>query len=439
VFFKKALNIKNHVLILIATFLFSSFVTEFIWMRTFEKNKVNGPLYLDIKESKDLKVDIFPPKIYIVETYLFVQQLLSEKDKKTIEKRMEDIDRSRNEYLSYYAYWEKRIKDTTVRRLLMEESHSYVEAFFEIYDTKFLPAFYIDEIRDLEKIVNEDMKALFSMHRIKIEEASILIEEASVLFEMQADKTVERSRSIMQYLYGLFFFFVMFISIVIFKKVKSLEERIIQSQKESEMANKNLKNIITGLRRFKHNFDNTLASVKGYLIKNDVVSLNEYLDEIIMEKNQIELNNYIKLEKLQDSALSGLILAKIVQAEKLNIDFSLTIQDGVKIVDMKISHLCEVLGILLDNALEASLDSRQKKIKVLLYSTTEQICFEIANTFEILPQPSRLFEKGWSSKGEHRGLGLWILNNIISKYENVLLNTFIEQDFFKQELILSKK
>jgi len=48
-----------------------------------------------------------------------------------------------------------------------------------------------------------------------------------------------------------------------------------------------------------------------------------------------------------------------------------------------------------------------------------------------------IYEKGYSTKGEGRGLGLGIVNDIVSKYKNVILNTCADDSKFRQELIIN--
>ena len=43
-----------------------------------------------------------------------------------------------------------------------------------------------------------------------------------------------------------------------------------------------------------------------------------------------------------------------------------------------------------------------------------------------------MFELGFSTKGRHRGLGLNNVKEILGKYDNVILETEIDNDVFKQ-------
>ncbi len=57
------------------------------------------------------------------------------------------------------------------------------------------------------------------------------------------------------------------------------------------------------------------------------------------------------------------------------------------------------------------------------------------NFFGDKPLIHKIYKEGFSTKGKERGLGLYTVKNIIdTKYENVFLNTSIEENMFIQEI-----
>ena len=46
----------------------------------------------------------------------------------------------------------------------------------------------------------------------------------------------------------------------------------------------------------------------------------------------------------------------------------------------------------------------------------------------------KIFEKGFSGKDKHTGIGLWEVNKIIKKFNNIVLKTSKDDKLFKQEL-----
>ena len=96
-----------------------------------------------------------------------------------------------------------------------------------------------------------------------------------------------------------------------------------------------------------------------------------------------------------------------------------------------------LLGIILDNAIEASLESQDKMISLQLYKENEEIIILLANTFKHI-QLDHMEEKGFSSKGKNRGIGLYLFQNII-KHSNVFSKeTSVYDNFFIQKIIIRK-
>ena len=106
---------------------------------------------------------------------------------------------------------------------------------------------------------------------------------------------------------------------------------------------------------------------------------------------------------------------------------------------MDIVDISRCLGILLDNAIEAALESDKKSMDIAIIKKNTSIIIVVANSYNgDIPVISKLFKEGFSTKGENRGLGLSNLKEIINKYNNVSLDTYIKEQKFYQELLVSK-
>ncbi len=108
-------------------------------------------------------------------------------------------------------------------------------------------------------------------------------------------------------------------------------------------------------------------------------------------------------------------------------------------LNMKIYEFARILGILLDNAIEASEECNEKIINITFRNdirNNRQI-ISIENTYpnkEI--DTEKIFEKGVSEKENHTGLGLWEVRKIIKKNNNSNLFTSKTDKFFSQQLEL---
>lgn len=110
-------------------------------------------------------------------------------------------------------------------------------------------------------------------------------------------------------------------------------------------------------------------------------------------------------------------------------------------LNMKIYEFTRILGILLDNAIEAAEQCREKEIHVILRKdpkVNRQLLI-IENTYANKDvDTEKIFEKGYTSKEtedkKKHGLGLWEVRKILRKNDNLNLFTHKDSDFFKQQL-----
>ena len=200
--------------------------------------------------------------------------------------------------------------------------------------------------------------------------------------------------------------------------------------------NKTLDSLITDMRKFKHNFNNIISVINGYIALKKYDELRVYLKEITSKGNSAFSFDNSELLKIKNAGLFGLIVSKLELAHEKDINMSFFAEDEINQINMNLSDFCEALGILLDNSIEAAVESKDKEVSFSINKSGNAIIFTVENSTDSKVEINSIFQKGFSSRGENRGLGLWILNSIANKYSNVHLNTFSFDNKFKQELII---
>lgn len=201
---------------------------------------------------------------------------------------------------------------------------------------------------------------------------------------------------------------------------------------------KTLDDIIDGLRGFKHDFNNNVQAIGGYIALNDISGLNKYYQQLQSDTRRI--NNTIPLSKYvkNNPALYGLLLSKLSFAELKDIQFIINIMDEYNIEKVKIYDLCKILGVLLDNALEAAFESSNKYVELSINKNSQNnIVIEITNSYAGELNKDKIFENGYTTKSGHSGFGLWEVNKIISRNENCSLKTSVTDTLFTQRLEIS--
>nr|WP_269814012.1 GHKL domain-containing protein [Staphylococcus canis] len=102
---------------------------------------------------------------------------------------------------------------------------------------------------------------------------------------------------------------------------------------------------------------------------------------------------------------------------------------------MELIDLSRALGIIMDNAIEASSQVEEPMIQIAFIKTDSSVLIIIMNkTPKDMPKLHTLFKEGFSTKGDNRGLGLSTLKEITDNTDNVLLDTTIENQYFIQKL-----
>lgn len=198
-----------------------------------------------------------------------------------------------------------------------------------------------------------------------------------------------------------------------------------------------------GLRAFKHDYMNILLSMSCYIENNDMDELKQFFEtKIFPTKNLIDQGDY-KLNQLSNIGvleIKSLLSAKMIYAHEAGIDVTIDIPDKVDTLPVDTVDLARILGIFLDNAIEATLETEQPQIGLNIIQHKAGVSIIIINHFQdhgvLLHQ---LKQRGFSTKTGHQGIGLSIAQKIISSYDNVLLETTIQSDCFIQHLELSER
>ncbi|EMS72172.1 Histidine kinase-, DNA gyrase B-, and HSP90-like ATPase [Ruminiclostridium cellobioparum subsp. termitidis CT1112] len=194
-------------------------------------------------------------------------------------------------------------------------------------------------------------------------------------------------------------------------------EMKIEEEKQQAFYNESLSLVIQDLRRFKHDQANHLTVISAMLKMKKFDQANSYISEIF---NTTESIVDTSVCDIKNAGLFGLISSKMDYAKKTGIKFNLqAIGEIDSIPNVKISELCEIIGIYLDNAIEAAAISSDKEVEMRLENKEESIDIVIDNSCSIIPNLESIRQDGYSTKGTNRGHGLSIVDKILSKYASI--------------------
>lgn len=203
----------------------------------------------------------------------------------------------------------------------------------------------------------------------------------------------------------------------------------------------NLEAMYNGLRSFKHDYINILLSMSGYIENNDIDELKEFFEnKIFPTKNLIDQGDY-KLNQLGNIGvleIKSLLCAKMIYAHESGIDVTIDIPDRVDSFLMDTVDLARILGIFLDNAIEAALETQLPQLGLNIIQNDTGVSVIISNCFQDHgAMLHKLKQKGFSTKSGHQGIGLLNAQKIINSYDNVLLETTMQRGCFTQHMELA--
>ncbi|WP_223556604.1 MULTISPECIES: GHKL domain-containing protein [Lysinibacillus] len=250
---------------------------------------------------------------------------------------------------------------------------------------------------------------------------------------------------ITQTIYFTIMIFVLYITIINIRRETHFRKIEVENAQFTNYMY-SLELINNDMQKFQHDYTNILVTMQGYIEINDFEGLKKYFKKHIFsaEEETLKRNKRLaNLSRLQITGIKGLIITKSLQAEKEGISVQVEISDEIDEISMNVIDLSRILGIFLDNAIEANNQNNiqeEKEINIAFFnSISDSTIIIIENTFNndslMIDQ---IFTNGFSEKGKNRGRGLNNVTNIIKNYPNVTLNTNINKRLFTQIIEITK-
>ena len=222
---------------------------------------------------------------------------------------------------------------------------------------------------------------------------------------------------------------------------EQMEKEIALKQKKFEQKHlQNYTDEIVGLyneiRGFRHDYAGMLVSMQMAIDSGDLQEIDRVYNEVLVKANQklrSDKYTYFDLNNIEDSALRSLIAQSIVYARNKDVEFTLEVKDIITRLSIDLLDLVRIMSVLLNNAVEGAAESYLKQMEVAVIKMDLETVIVIQNSCKITMTPSEdLFELGFSTKGRNRGIGLNNVKEILDKYENIILETEMEDSTFRQ-------
>lgn len=245
------------------------------------------------------------------------------------------------------------------------------------------------------------------------------------------------------YVIGLILFWGYIRAIALLETKRELDElKDFELQNIENYANK-IEEMYQGLRRFRHDYLNILLSM-DQAIKSGNLELIEETYTKIMEPSKEKINaayyDLGKLKHVKTSAIKSILYNKFSYAAREGIELEIEINDDVTVQYTRLLDAVRILSILLDNAIEAALESKEPRLLVAYIKDAdiERVIIENSTKVERV-EIAPLFKENYTTKSGNRGQGLATVKRLIGHYPNVSLKTSSRDYTFTQELVLNKE
>lgn len=231
------------------------------------------------------------------------------------------------------------------------------------------------------------------------------------------------------------------IIIIILLLILSLIKRIIEISTLEKKYNQIIEfittyeKIIDELRMSQHEYKNNLICLKSMVSKNKKAT--EFIDSILHEKVNVDSDILREVRKINIKSIVGLTYFKLCQAKEKDIQTIINVSNNLpskKIEDTILKDLSKIMGILFDNAIDASVETEEKSLSLYVYKENNYVIFQLSNTFKGTINIDLLYKKGFTTKGKNHGYGLLIVKEILKRNKKISLEAEINNNVFTQYL-----
>ena len=292
--------------------------------------------------------------------------------------------------------------------------------------------------KSLRKIVNQKLET-----NTKIIIFSILTLVCTILFFYTLIREFRINNNILLYLFSI---------TVLMTVLFSLIKQTIENNKLTSEYDKLLEfmttyeNEIEKQRILRHEIKNEFRTIRAKISDNqENKEIIAYIDEIVKDKYKVNQEKYAKFGYLPPNGIKGLCYFKIQEAEDKGINAAINISKRIQnssIYDLTIKQQRDfgrILGVYLDNAIEASLSSNKKQIGIEAYvNLKDEFRLIISNNYDNKVDQEKIGKEKFSTKGKNRGHGLLLAQQLINKNEIFESKTEIIDDIYCQTIIVKK-
>ena len=241
--------------------------------------------------------------------------------------------------------------------------------------------------------------------------------------------------------FPIFLGFLLYIQYLVKENINRELEKIKDSQISSmSIYSEHIESLYKEIKSFRHDYTNILVSLNESIKNRDIDGIESIYDSVLLDSDKTFYNTHYdiaNLVNLEDLAMKSIVSAKMFEAQSKGIRLSIEIEKVIKApASIDSIDLLKLLAIFLDNAIESSLESASPELSFVYFQEENRKIMIIENsTKQERINTKAIFNYGYSTKGNGRGIGLANVYEILSTYSRVYLKTYSNEYKFRQELV----
>ncbi|MCY7009597.1 MULTISPECIES: sensor histidine kinase [Streptococcus] len=241
-------------------------------------------------------------------------------------------------------------------------------------------------------------------------------------------------------------FFVMLLYLNAISKEK-LEKEIIDQKdtqlNELSIYSHQVESLYEEIRSFRHDYINILTSLKLGIDNQDIEAIKTVYNGVLRDSGTQFYDSKFdiaKLSNIKNDAIKSILSAKLLEAQNRGISISVEIEEPVSNFRIELLDFITILSVLCDNAIEATIEAISPRMTVAFMNNDDSLVLIVENsTKSEKVDINHIFDRGYSSKGEGRGLGLHNVNSVLEKYPKSTITTRSANHLFSQTIRFCKQ
>ncbi len=201
-------------------------------------------------------------------------------------------------------------------------------------------------------------------------------------------------------------------------------------------------NLLEDYRLVSHERKNQLLVIRS-MLDNSNKELVDYVDSLLDKNVGFKYEWIGELNRLPLSGLKGLINYKLIEANSLNISTNISISKEItksklnKLSTNQKDALYSIMGVYIDNAIQAATNSKDKEISLEIYKEKRKIIIILANTYSGKVELEKLDDYGYTTKGKNHGVGLHLVKRILEVESIYSQSRELFDKYYVQKLIIN--